>query len=262
MRINKYIYNLNQSSKWPMTYYKVYKLNRAIFYSRTYAEYFEDLILYRLLFDIEKGFYIDIGAYDPNKVSVTKLFYQNGWHGINIEPLPHQFELFEKERPDDINLQYAVGQKKRNVTFYINDQSSTVEKKYSNGTIGIINVTMDNMNNICRKYVPNGTEIDFCKIDVEGSEKDVLLGYDFINYRPKVFCIESTIPGSRVSNHKLWRDILINNNYSFIYKYGVNRYYVDDQIPELKKRAKFINKFLIKYIKRKYKRRKILSSMK
>ena len=54
-------------------------------------------------------------------------------------------------------------------------------------------VEMDTMSNICKSYVPEGTKIDFCKIDVEGGEKNVLLGYDFINYRPKVFCIESTI---------------------------------------------------------------------
>lgn len=57
------------------------------------------------------------------------------------------------------------------------------------------------MSNICRKYVPKGTEIDFCKIDVEGSEKDVLLGYDFFNYRAKMFCIESTIPNTHIPNY-------------------------------------------------------------
>ena len=56
--------------------------------------------------------------------------------------------------------------------------------------------------------------IHFCKIDVEGSERDVLLGYDFINYRPKVFCIESTIPGTYISNYDNWEDILIKNDYS------------------------------------------------
>ena len=50
------------------------------------------------------------------------------------------------------------------------------------------------MSNICKKYVPEGKEVDFCKIDVEGNERDVLLGYDFDNYKPKVFCVESTIP--------------------------------------------------------------------
>ena len=60
----------------------------------------------------------------------------------------------------------------------------------------IIDVYMETMANICKQYIPKKKEIHFCKIDVEGGhEKNVLLGYDFKNYRPKVFCIESTYPG-------------------------------------------------------------------
>ena len=103
---------------------------------------------------------------------------------------------------------------------------------------------MDTMNNICKSYVPEGTKIDFCKIDVEGGEKNVLLGYDFINYRPKVFCIESTIPRSQKLNYELWEYILINNDYSYIYSQGVNRFYVDNLIPGLMKRRIYIKKYL------------------
>ena len=97
---------------------------------------------------------------------------------------------------------------------------------------------------LCKNYVPEGTEIDFCKIDVEGGEKSVLLGYDFINYRPKVFCIESTIPLSRISNYYLWEAILIKHNYTFIYHRGVNRFYVDNLIPELVERKNNIYKYI------------------
>ena len=107
---------------------------------------------------------------------------------------------------------------------------------------------MNTMSNICKKYVPIGKKIDFCKIDVEGGEKNVLLGYDFINYRPKVFCIESTIPRSQKSNYELWEYILINNDYSYIYSLGVNRFYVDNLIPGLMKRRIYIKKYLKKNI--------------
>jgi len=33
------------------------------------------------------GFYIDIGAFDPIYISVTKAFSMRGWKGINVEPL-------------------------------------------------------------------------------------------------------------------------------------------------------------------------------
>jgi hypothetical protein len=48
-------------------------------------------MLKRALSDIQNGFYIDIGAGDPSIDSVTKLFYDDGWHGINVEPNPKKY---------------------------------------------------------------------------------------------------------------------------------------------------------------------------
>ena len=251
-----FIFRRSHLSKWPNTYYNTPIIIRDLYNFHIFSEYYEDLILYLILFDIKKGFYIDVGAYDPIKVSVTKSFYLKGWRGINIEPQPGKIELFKKDRPDDINLQLAVGERKGKVTFYIDDQFSSVEEKYSKNYTNKTVVEMDTMSNICKSYVPEGTKIDFCKIDVEGGEKNVLLGYDFINYRPKVFCIESTIPRSQKPNYELWEYILINNDYSYIYSQGVNRFYVDNLIPGLMKRRIYIEKYLKKkYLKIIHKRR-------
>jgi FkbM family methyltransferase len=251
-----FLFRRSHLSKWPNTYYNTPIIIRDLYNFHIFSEYYEDLILYLILFDIKKGFYIDVGAYDPIKVSVTKSFYLKGWRGINIEPQPGKIELFKKDRPDDINLQLAVGERKGKVTFYIDDQCSSVEEKYSKNYTNKTLVEMDTMSNICKSYVPEGTKIDFCKIDVEGGEKNVLLGYDFINYRPKVFCIESTIPLSQNPNYELWEYILINNDYSYIYSLGVNRFYVDNLIPGLMKRRIYIEKYLKKkYLKIIHKRR-------
>ncbi len=56
-----------------------------------------------------KGFYIDAGANDPSIHSVTKVFYERGWHGINIEPLSEHIADLQRERPRDINLRCAAG---------------------------------------------------------------------------------------------------------------------------------------------------------
>ena len=37
----------------------------------SYAQFFEDMILYCALKDVDKGFYIDVGANDPTYLSVT-----------------------------------------------------------------------------------------------------------------------------------------------------------------------------------------------
>ena len=204
-----------------------------------YSQFLEDLILFSVFHDVENGFYIDIGANDPNIMSVTKNFYIRGWYGINIEPLPDKYRALTKFRKKDINLKIGAGKMKENGTFYVNGVTSTLKKKKNNESITI---NVDTMFNICRKYVPKNEIIQFCKIDVEGGEKDVLLGYDFESYRPKVFCIESTLPGTGIPCHNLWEDILLKNDYSFAYQYRINRYYIDNRIKGLRERFFFAEK--------------------
>jgi len=45
----------------------------------SYAQNHEDVLLYRALKGVGKGFYIDVGANDPEEDSVTKAFYDRGW---------------------------------------------------------------------------------------------------------------------------------------------------------------------------------------
>jgi hypothetical protein len=45
---------------------------------RSYAQNFEDLMLYRALGKVERGFYIDIGAQHPEIDSVSKAFFDRG----------------------------------------------------------------------------------------------------------------------------------------------------------------------------------------
>jgi hypothetical protein len=54
----------------------------------SYAQNREDILLWRALRDLSGGFYIDVGAEDPTQNSVTRAFYERGWHGINVEPVP------------------------------------------------------------------------------------------------------------------------------------------------------------------------------
>ena len=213
-----------------------------------------EIILYSVFYDVEKGFYIDIGAKNPNEISMTKNFYKHGWRGINIEPVPYLYKLLLKYRPNDINVGMAAGNKEGNVTIYIksnNYMSSTViennKNDYLYNTKTAI-VKMTTMEKICNKYITNET-IYFLKIDVEGSEKNVILGYNFEKHRPQVIAIESVrwIRGKVINVHKNWEYILFQNNFSFIYKTFWYRYYLDNRIPGLKERFKNLDYYLKNY---------------
>ena len=94
----------------------------------SYSQFLEDLILYSVFYDVKNGFYIDIGANDPNIISVTKNLYIRGWNGINIEPLPDKYQALVKFRNKDINLQLGVGKIKENATLYMRGYGSTLQK--------------------------------------------------------------------------------------------------------------------------------------
>ncbi len=74
----------------------------------SYAQALEDVVLFRALRCVEKGFWIDVGANHPLHHSVTKTFSVRGWRGINIEPVSEWFIELVKDRPNDINLNIAV----------------------------------------------------------------------------------------------------------------------------------------------------------
>ena len=84
----------------------------------SYSQNFEDVLLWRALRDVPAGFYIDVGANDPELHSVTKLFYDAGWHGINIEPMPSYLQPFLDQRPRDINLSCAAGAAAGEITLF------------------------------------------------------------------------------------------------------------------------------------------------
>jgi len=54
----------------------------------SYAQNGEDLLLWRMLHDVDLGTFIDVGAFEPETHSVTRAFYERGWSGINVEPVP------------------------------------------------------------------------------------------------------------------------------------------------------------------------------
>ena len=203
---------------------------------------FEDFILFFLFYDIHNGFYIDIGANDPNYFSVTKAFYDRGWNGINVEPLPDKYQLLQKFRPRDINLKFGAGNYEGEANLLIKGyvgfgDASTLSYSEKSNNSKTININVTTMAKICKMYVPKGIQIQFCKIDVESYEKNVLLGYDFNNYRPKIFCIESLInKTTNIGEYQEWEYILKSNDYEFIYKFQRNRFYYDKRINGLKEK--------------------------
>ncbi|MGD9171248.1 MAG: FkbM family methyltransferase, partial [Candidatus Thiodiazotropha sp.] len=192
----------------------------------SYAQNFEDVMLWRALKHINSGFYIDVGANSPEIDSVTKAFYDHGWHGINIEPLPTHHADLMKERPRDINLQCAAGSTKSEIELWECDvrgwatcNTNIVAQHRASGHEGAFHkVPVDLLSNICAEHA-NG-EIHFLKIDVEGAEKSVIDGMDFSRFRPWILVVEATLPNSTKEVHDEWEETVLAANYVLAYADG------------------------------------------
>lgn len=198
----------------------------------SYAQRLEDLILYCALKDVDKGFYVDVGANDPTHDSVTKFFYDRGWHGINIEPLPDKCALLAEKRLRDINLCVGLASERNKLNIFPKSGLTTFSEKIAKS----VNIPTDNkylktvltLSEVYNRYPPPTGDIHFCKIDVEGFEGEVLKGIgDWRKFRPWVFCVEATFPLTNIPSHHDWEPILLENDYVFTFQFSVNRYYVD-----------------------------------
>ena len=206
----------------------------------SYAQNFEDVMLWRALRGVENGFYLDVGAADPTDLSVTRAFYERGWHGINIEPTSEYFEKLSRERPRDTNLQCLAGSAPGQADLYCfaNTGLSTTDPEIAARHVaeGFEQITLKmpvrTLAEICADHaVP---EIHFAKIDVEGAEADVLRGADFKLFRPWILVIEATDPLSTELSYRKWDDLVLGNGYTFEYFDGLNRFYVAAERSELR----------------------------
>ena len=172
-------------------------------FSVSFAQGGEDLAL--ISFEPKtKGFYLDIGAHHPNRFSVTRLLYDKGWSGINVDANPDIAPDFRKWRPRDTFLNFAVGERSEYVfTRFEESAISTTNLKWKNkfqaeGNLILDEITVPGitLKNLLEK-VPIGTKLDLINLDIEGGDVEALsslLDLDFnLEKLPKWFLIETPI---------------------------------------------------------------------
>ncbi|MBA2778989.1 FkbM family methyltransferase [Billgrantia kenyensis] len=199
----------------------------------SYAQNFEDVMLWRALKEINNGFYIDIGAWSPDIDSVTRAFYEKGWHGINIEPNRDFYLEYCSKRDRDINLNLAISDSEDEADFFIvsnpglSSLSENVAKSHikDGWDVKSEKVKVVTLNKIFEEYVRDRA-VHFLKVDVEGLEEKVLIGNDWHKNRPWILLVEATRPMSQVEAYSHWEPLLLKSNYLFAYADGLNRFYI------------------------------------
>ena len=173
----------------------------------SYSQEGEDLILHRILRRKARGYYVDVGAFDPKKFSNTYLFYKQGWSGINIDATPGSMEEFRRVRPRDTNIETAISDKEEEMKFHVYsnpvynalDRTRLLEREVESlDYLGTQVVRSTRLEKVIEQHLPKFQTIDFLSVDVEGHEISVLQSHDWVRFRPTYLCVEER--GSSLSD--------------------------------------------------------------
>lgn len=198
----------------------------------SYAQNFEDVLLWRAVGDVDWGVYVDVGAQSPDVDSVSRLFFEHGWRGVHVEPVPAYAQALRDRRPGDVVVQAAVGAHRglRHFHVFANTGLSTLNDGVARGyveagreevVLQVPTVTLDDV------LAEAGPEVHWLKIDVEGAEADVIQSWQG-DVRPWIVVVEATRPMSQELTHEAWESSLLARGYRFALFDGLNRFYVSD----------------------------------
>lgn len=203
----------------------------------------EDLII-KYIFDalkISKPTYLDIGAHHPENLNNTKIFYDLGSTGVNVEANPHLINAFHKERTRDTNLNCGIGIENKSLDFYILSESTLstfskaeAEKSCQEGGYQItevIKIPVISIQEVFRKYFSNSAP-DLLSIDVEGWDYEILSAIDFDNTRPTIICIESisfSANGNGLKDERI-NSLLSKKGYIFYADTNINSIFVLEKL--------------------------------
>lgn len=164
----------------------------------TYSGEAEDLIIEKFMKHIKKGVYVDVGCYHPKVGSNTYRIFKKGWSGINIDPNPETIRLFNKYRPNDINLNIGISETGETLTYYEFSESavSTFSEEFykmrieqGSQFVGTKTIETKTLAEVFDQYL-NGRSIDVLDVDTEGIDVQVLKSNNWDKYKPTLILVE------------------------------------------------------------------------
>jgi FkbM family methyltransferase len=190
----------------------------------------EDELVWRFFNRKTTGLFVEVGANEPQAGSQTWLLESNGWHGILVEPLPHLAARLKAERGRSRVFQVACGGPGHPATVEFHEAAAHEHSgiaKYAvdpgDKYVQVHRVPMLTLDEIIEQA--KCPAIDFVSIDVEGTELDVLRGFDLPRHRPSLVLLEDHL--FDVKSHRL----LCDSGYRLVKRTGLNSWYIPRHTP-------------------------------
>lgn len=199
----------------------------------SYAQNFEDIYIFKIRKMLIQNFprisfpktFIDIGAHHPQIDSVSKYFIDDGWNGVLVEPNPHFYDLLVREYFRNPNIKL--------INEVITGNSGELRKLYiPEITTGHASLVEGRLSILPEKYYSinkRSKSIDdlfglfeedlfFVKLDVEGSELEIISGWNRDN-TVHLFIIEG--PTDQIIA------LLQQKKFELIFFDGINGYFLN-----------------------------------
>lgn len=198
----------------------------------SYARHGEDVVLWRALGTRDGVFYVHVGASDPTRDSATRALYERGWRGMNLEAHPDRIAVFQEERPEDINVAVAVGDRDGAVTLSVPRSPGRPSLGPRAATPGeddveTIEVPMRRLSTIFAEHSVTG--VDVLNVGVGGAEPAVVRGMFAGAVLPTVCVIEGIAAGGDRAAGDEAVALLVENGYTHCMFDGLNHYLTLDE---------------------------------
>jgi FkbM family methyltransferase len=171
-----------------------------------------------------EGFYLDVGANEPQGGSQTWFLEMQGWQGILVEPLANLCERLRQARPRSRVFQVACGAPGHppELPFHIAEQpsKSSLVKNLVEATTKYVQTEVVRMMTLDELLEEAGNpQLDFVSIDVEGTQMDVLRGFTLARHRPGLLMMEDHLHHLRAHRY------LTQQRYRLVKRTGLNNWY-------------------------------------
>ena len=205
----------------------------------SYAQNYEDVLLWRAFASVREGTYIDIGAFDPTSDSVSKAFYDAGWRGLHADASADCVARLKAARPDEVVVYGAVTDAEGVISFHefpetglstcIPEIAARHEAAgWENNVVKVPTIRLATLLDMMAT-----PDVHWLKIDVEGAEAAVLRSWAPSKVRPWALVIESTAPNTQIPTHHEWAFMVEELGYHEVANDGLSRFYVHETHPEL-----------------------------
>jgi FkbM family methyltransferase len=204
---------------------------------KSYSQFGEDLLIEKIFPKGYKGICVDVGATDGIGMSNTYGFEKSGWLSICVEANPEMARSLQENRQygywyaigkDDLdsvsfNVVNLGGSNETAVSALEIDQRLLNDHKNMDPVIRQVEVPMRKLDTLLDEIGFNGL-IDFLSIDTEGTELDVLRGFNIQKWSPKLFVIENNY------NDPMIEAYLNGFGYVKIIRNVVNDFYIKSHV--------------------------------